>query len=60
MKKVYYTFGGQKGESKPSVPKNGIWSPELDGWMDGLKVGEIKSQHVGHKSVLICTTQMKN
>jgi hypothetical protein len=23
-----YTFGGQKGENKPSEPKNGIWGPK--------------------------------
>jgi hypothetical protein len=28
--------------------------------MDELKVGEIKSSHAGHKSSLMCTTQMKN
>jgi hypothetical protein len=27
--------------------------------MDGLKVGEIKSPHAGHKSALMCTTQIK-
>jgi hypothetical protein len=32
--------------------------PEL--WMDGFKKGEIKSPHAGHKSGLMCTTQMKN
>jgi hypothetical protein len=26
-KKKYY-FGGQKGENKPSEPKNGIWGPK--------------------------------
>jgi hypothetical protein len=26
------------------------------GWMDGLKVGEIKSPHAGHKSGLMWTT----
>jgi hypothetical protein len=29
-------------------------------WMDGLNVSEIKYSHAGHKSGLICTTQMKN
>jgi hypothetical protein len=33
MKKVY-TLGGQKGESKPSEPKNGIWSPKFVWWCD--------------------------
>jgi hypothetical protein len=33
---------------------------DMDGWMDGLKVGEIKSPYAGHKSGLMCTTQMKN
>jgi hypothetical protein len=23
-----YTFRGQKGENKPSEPKNGIWAPK--------------------------------
>jgi hypothetical protein len=27
--------------------------------MDGLNVGEIKSPNAGHKSGLMCTTQMK-
>jgi hypothetical protein len=26
MKKC--TFGGQKGENRPSEPKNGIWTPK--------------------------------
>jgi hypothetical protein len=26
--KKKYTFGGQKGENKPSKPKNGIWCPK--------------------------------
>jgi hypothetical protein len=25
--KKIYTFGGQKGENRPSEPKNGIWGP---------------------------------
>jgi hypothetical protein len=28
MSKKKYTFGGQKGENKPSKLKNGIWSPK--------------------------------
>jgi hypothetical protein len=31
----------------------------LERWMDGLKVGEIKFPTAGHKSVLMCITQMK-
>jgi hypothetical protein len=27
-RKKKYTFEGQKGENKPSEPKNGIWAPK--------------------------------
>jgi hypothetical protein len=30
------------------------------GWIDELKVGKIKFPHAGHKSGLMCSTQMKN
>jgi hypothetical protein len=50
----------QKRHQKPTLKMQyTIWLLPY-GWMDGIKVGEIKYQHAGHKSGLMCTTQMKN